>query len=271
MASRLNSTSIITRNTKMDSNLLYSLITGIFVGGVAGYAGSLMITKKMALTGDALSHVALPGMGLALLYHINPFWGALVFLFSGIFIIWILEQKTELSAETLTGIIFTVSLALGFLITPELELFEALFGDISKVYLSDVFFSIVFSCTVFFLLNKIYSGLTLSIISEDLAKTNGIDLKKYNLVYFFCLAIIVALGVKFVGSLLMGALVIIPAAISKNLASTLKAYSYGGMVFGAIICVLGIFISKFFSVAAGPAIILASSAIFFLSAAFRKK
>ncbi len=112
---------------------IYSLITAIFIGGAAGYLGSLMVTKRMALVGDALGHVALPGMGLALLFGLNVSVGAFIFLLLGVLLIWFLETKTMLPTETLVGIIFVLSLALGFLITPQPDLLEALMGDISKM------------------------------------------------------------------------------------------------------------------------------------------
>ena len=60
----------------MTDVVLYSLIAGTFVGLAAGYIGSLMVLKRMALVGDALSHVALPGLALGILFHFNPFLGA---------------------------------------------------------------------------------------------------------------------------------------------------------------------------------------------------
>ena len=92
-----------------------------------------MLTKRMALVGDALGHVALPGMGLALLLGLNVSLGAFVFLLLGIFFVWLLEIRTSLPTEALVGVIFVASLASGFLIVPEPELLEALFGDISEV------------------------------------------------------------------------------------------------------------------------------------------
>ena len=69
----------------MNSQFLFSLISGIFIGGAAGYLGSLMLTKRMAFVGDALGHVALPGMGLALIFGLDISFGAFLFLLLGIF------------------------------------------------------------------------------------------------------------------------------------------------------------------------------------------
>src|SRR3989338_819235 len=60
------------------------LVSAVFVGLAPGYLGSFMVLKRMALVGDALSHVALPGVALGLLFNFNPLFGAFATLFVGI-------------------------------------------------------------------------------------------------------------------------------------------------------------------------------------------
>jgi len=244
------------------NQFLFSLITAIFVGGAAGYLGSLMISKRMALVGDALGHVALPGIGLALLLGLNVSLGAFVFLLAGVLLIWFLEKKTFLPTETLVGVIFVLSLALGFLITPELELLEALIGDISKVSLLDTTLSIILSIFVLYVINKIYPKIMLASISEDLATVNRINISRYNLIYLLVISVIVALGVKVVGSLLIGALVIIPAAASRLISSNMRQYIFWSGLFGVFSCVFGILLSGVIKLAVGPLIILVCTLFF---------
>ena len=123
----------------------FQIISAIFIGLAAGYVGSFMILRRMALVGDALSHVALPGLAIALLLNINPFVGAFATLFVGIIAVWLIEKKTELPTESLIGLLFTFSLAVGFLITPEHEILEALFGDISNISAIDAFLAVILS------------------------------------------------------------------------------------------------------------------------------
>jgi len=255
----------------MDNQFLLSLIVAIFVGGVAGYLGSLMLTKRMALVGDALGHIALPGMGLALLWGLNVSLGAFVFLLLGILLIWFLETKTHLPTETLVGIIFVFSLALGFLITPEPELLHALVGDISQVFLLDAAASVVLSIFVLYVVNKIYPKIILASISEDLAAVSRINIKKYNLIYLLAISIIVALGVKVVGSLLIGALVIIPAAASRIISQNIRQYTLISALLGILSCVLGILFSKITGLPVGPLIILTCILFFAISLVFKKE
>jgi len=249
---------------------LSSLITAIFVGGAAGFLGSLMVTKRMALVGDALGHVALPGMGLALLWGINVSLGAFIFLLMGILLVWFLEIRTELMTETLVGIVFVLSLSLGFLIVPNPELLEALIGDISKVSLADAVFSVFFSILTVMAVRKIYQRIILASISEDLAAANKINIKKYNLIYLLAIAVIVALGVKVVGSLLIGALVIVPAASARNISQNMRQYAFSSAFLGILSCVLGIIFFKITNFPAAPLIILTSIFFFIISLLFKR-
>ena len=113
------------------------MIVGGFVGFAAGYLGSIMISKRMALVGDALSHVALPGLALGILFGFNPFLGAFALLAVTAVVTWYLQKSTALPVESIIGVLFVLALAVGILITPQVELYEALFGDISSVTIAD--------------------------------------------------------------------------------------------------------------------------------------
>ena len=255
----------------IDLQFILSLITAIFIGGVAGYLGSLMITKRMALVGGPLGHLALPGVALALMYHYSIFLGALSSIVVGAILIWLLWIKTRLSLETLTGVVFAAGVALGFLILPLSKAKEALIGDITQINLTDTILSIVLGLIVFFVIKKIYSKMILSSISEDLARTEGIDVKKYNLIYLISITLIVALEVKIVGILFTVALLVIPAATSRNFSRTISHYSLGALLIGSVSAILGILVFKLINFPAGPMIILVESFVFLVSLFFNKK
>ena len=254
----------------MEQNLLPSILVGAFVGLASGYLGSLMVLRKMSLVGDALSHVALPGLALGIIFNFNPFLGAFAALFVSIIFIWTIENKTKLSTETLVGIFFTLSLAIGLIITPEPELLEALFGDISETSALDVAIAVILSLFAIFVVHRIYNKLVLGTISDDLAKSVGTKTKKIDFVFLMIVALIVALGIKVVGTLLMGALVIIPAAASKNLSRNLSNYAGFSAFIGLVSSVIGIYSASIIKFSPGPAVVLASAAIFFISLIFKK-
>ncbi len=254
----------------MADPLLISLVVATFVGAAAAYLGSLMITRKMALVGDALGHVALPGMGLALLLGADVALGAFAFLAVGILLIWRLGETTLLSLETVVGIVFVSSLALGFLIVPEPELLESLIGDISKISPPWAVVAVVVSLTVCLLVNRIYPGMMLSNISPDLAQVSGIPTAGLNLLFLGAIALIVSVGVKVTGSLLVGALVVLPSATARLLTNNLKGYSRASIAIGVCSSVAGILISRLVHFPPGPSIILVG-ALLFVVAVLRKR
>lgn len=255
----------------MDQNLLFTLITAGVVGAAAGYLGSIMVLRRLALAGDVLSHVALPGIGIALIYNLNPFLMAFIFLFAASWVIWILEKKTQLPTEALIGILFVASLAVGVIIISDLEeLGGALFGDISRIDVFDAGLAILLSVLVFVIGAKIYKGLVLGTISEDLAIANGVKLRKINLLFLILVAAVVALGVKVVGTLLMGALIIVSATAAKNLSHSIERYAFLSTFFGLVTAPSGLLIAKAYGLPPGPMIILFGIGIF-LTSLFGKK
>ena len=254
----------------MNTNLFFLIILGALVGASSGYLGSFMVLKRMSLVGDALSHVALPGIAIAILLGINPMLGAIVALAFALLGVWYLEKKSQVFPEALVGIFFTGSLAVGILITPEPEIFEALFGDIDKITNFDGLIILLSSILIFVVVNAISKKLMLGIISEDLAKSQKINISKINLVYLLLVGLVVALGVKFLGTLLTGALVIIPAVTAKNISKNIKSFQIYSIIFGVLSTMLGIILAKIWEIPTGPTVVLVGIFFFLFSFLFRK-
>jgi len=246
----------------MSHQLLLSLISGIFIAGSAAYLGTLMLSRRMAVVAGPLGHLALPGAALALIYGFNLSLGAFPFVVAGILVIWRLEIKTKLQMEALTAIVFATGVAAAFLFLPIDKAEAALIGDISKVGVYGTVASVILGSVVFIAINHSYSEVMLVSIHEDLAKTEGINVKLSNLIYLLSIAIIVALGVDLVGGLMTAALVAIPAAAARNVSRTLLQYGLASGAIGITSAIVGILSSKFTGFPAGPLVILTSALIF---------
>ncbi len=255
----------------MTNQLFLSLISGIAVGGVAGYLGALMLQKRMALIAGPLGHLAFPGVAIALLYGFNVSLGAFPFIILGIFLIWLLEIKTHIPIEALTALIFATGVSVSFLLLPIKEAEIALVGNITSIGWQEALITILLSLVVFGVVRKIFSQMVLINISEDLAKTEGIKIKKYNLIYLLSIAIIVALGVKLVGVLLTAALVAVPAATARNLSKSMKKYVFLSIFFGVLAPIVGLVIYKITNLPAGLLIIISGAALFLISVFLKDK
>jgi zinc transport system permease protein len=248
-----------------DISVLYALIIAAAVGGVAGYIGSLMVTKRMALMGGALGHLTLPGVAIALRYDFDVSLGALAFLGFGIFIVWILEQQTMLPTEALTALVFASSLSIAFLFLPHKETEHALLGNIAQISFTTCVITTLAAIIIFFVIKHMYKKLILMSISSDLAQVEGVHISYAQLIYLVCIACMIAMGVRIVGGLMTAALVAIPACTSRNLCNYLNCYAYKSLLFGSIACISGIIVSVYSAIPVGPAIIIISTIIFLLS------
>ena len=257
--------------TFMLETLIFSLIVGVAVGLSAGYLGSIMVLEKMALVGDALSHVALPGLAIGVLLGFNPLIGGFAFLFVSAVLIWHLGRVTRLSFETLVGATFTLALAIGILLfgnnLDALE--EALFGDITAVGITEAIAAALISVTVIFLTRLIYRKIVLGLISEELATSRGISVARINLLYLLLVSLTVAIGILITGTLLVGFLVVTPAAAAKTVSSNLSRYFKLSAIFGAISAVSGILLSSYFNIVPGPLVVISGITLFVVAVMVR--
>jgi ABC-type Mn2+/Zn2+ transport system permease subunit len=256
---------------RMSEAVIYSVIVGAAVGVAAGYLGSIMVLEKMALVGDALSHVALPGLALGFLLNFNPLIGGFVFLFVSAILIWHFSRVTKLSFETLVGAAFTLALAIGILLfgnhLDALE--EALFGDISRVGISEAVIAVVVSVLVIVLTKFIYRQIVLGLISEELATSKGISVARTNLLYLLLISLTVTIGIQITGTLLVGFLVVTPAAAARIISANLSRYIGLSSIFGVISAVIGIVISNYLNVVPGPLVVITGIVIFIVAAIVR--
>ncbi len=255
----------------MDEKLLLALILTVSITAAAGYLGTLMLTKRMSLAGGPLGHLTLPGIAIALIYGFDVSLGAFLVLSVAIFLIWIFERWTKLPMETLTAIVFTSSVAIAFLFLPEEETVVALIGDISQISLVSVGVSFISSIFIFAVIYKIYKKMVFIAISEDLAKSENINVDKYNLIYLAMVALVIGLSVRIVGSLLTAAIVSIPAATSRNFSKNINQYAFGGAFIGAVAGFWGVVVYKMFEIPIGPGVIIAGTIMFLISAIFKRK
>lgn len=254
----------------IDEKILLAMLMTASIGAVAGYLGTLMLSKRMSLVGGPLGHLTLPGITLALIYGFDVSLGAFLMLLLGILAIWFFEKKTKLPIETLTAIVFTSSVATAFLFLPSEEVELALIGDISQLTPSTVCISVGLSVLAFLIVRLVYKKMVFIAVSEDLAKSEKINIDRINLIYLFSVAVVIGLGIRIVGSLLTAAIVAIPAATSRNISINMKQYAYGGAIAGGLAGVFGIIACYAFSIPAGIAVILCSSILFLISVVLRR-
>jgi len=242
-----------------------SLLLSITMAVAAGLVGSFAVMRRMSLAADPLSHVALPGIGIALALHIHPVFGAVIALVFGALLVWVVEERGGATTESVIGVVFSAALAIGSIMTTGEDLIEALFGGAGALTWSEKIFGLLVATAIVLFIIVFRNSLVIMMVSPDIARTAGINVRWFDLLYLECFALTIALGLRYLGVLLMGALIIIPAATSKRLSRDLKSMLWFSVMLSVISTTLGSGIAVHLHREAGPIIVLVATALFLLS------
>lgn len=231
----------------------------------AGLIGCFAVARRMALAGDALSHVALPGIGLALALHFDPLLGAVAMLCFGALLVWGLQSRSRAATETVIGVVFSAALAIGAMLTSGEELIDALFGHARALRWPETVFALTMTTMVVIFVITQRRRMVVALVSPDIARTAGIDVRRLDLVFLQMFAITVALGLRYLGVLLMGSLIIIPAATAKRLSSNLGQMLITASVVAVVVTVSGSYLAARLHRETGPLIVAIAAGVYFLS------
>lgn len=231
----------------------------------AGLVGCFAVMRRMALSADALSHVALPGVGVAMALHVHPLVGAVAMLFFGALLVWALEDRARLATETIIGVVFSAALAVGTMTTSGEDLIEALFGRAGEISRLEMAFGLVAAAAVVGFIVREKNGLVLALVSPDIARTAGVNMRRLNLLYLQLFALTLALGLRYLGVLLMGSLIIIPAATAKRLSHNLNQMLLMAAAIAVATTVAGSWLAVLLHQETGPIIVTLGAAGFLLT------
>jgi ABC-type Mn2+/Zn2+ transport system permease subunit len=243
----------------------------IVTAGVAGLVGCFAVMRRMTLAADALSHVALPGIGVALALGIHPLFGATAMLMFGALIIWGLEQRTRIATEAIIGVVFTTALAVGSLMSSGEELIDALFGGSSVQTIGELVFGAAVAIAIGSFIVVQRSRLILWLVSPEVARTAGINVVRLELMFLLMFALTIALGLHYLGVLLMGSLIIIPAVTAKRLARNLVEMMGYAVGLAVVATVVGTYAAHRGHRPTGPIIITTAAALFVASLVKRRR
>ncbi len=246
-----------------------TLISGGFVAAASGLVGSFLILRRMALMSDALSHVALPGIALGVILHFAPIWGGLVFLFIGVALIWLVENKTKLATESVTGVLFVTALAVGALLIPEQDLLEAFFGSVTKLTALQIGLQTVVALGIIVFILAYLKRLTLFAIAPDLSASLKVSSLKMQFILLALIALTISIGIGFVGVLLMSAIVIIPPAAARNIAKSFNGFLITSIVIAVLSLTAGLVVGEAYGLNPGVMTVLVSAGLFVISLFWR--
>ncbi|CAJ0991918.1 zinc ABC transporter permease subunit ZnuB [Pantoea sp. Nvir] len=254
--------------------LLPSWLCGIMLALVAGPLGSFVVWRKMSYFGDTLAHASLLGVSFGILMNINPWYAIIIVTVCLSLCLVLLERRPYLAIDTLLGIMAHNTLALGLVVVSlmtniRIDLMAYLFGDLLAVTLEDLW---VVGAGVIVALTIIvwqWHPLLSMTINSDLAQVDGVNIQRTKLILMLVTALTIGVAIKFVGTLIITSLLIIPAATARSFSRSPEQMASLAVIAGIISVSGGLILSAFYDTPAGPSVVLCASFLFLCSMLYK--
>jgi zinc transport system permease protein len=232
--------------------------------------GTMAVNQRMAFFSDALGHSALTGIGLGILLSLgNDLVAMLLFGVIWALLISRIKQTGTTSADTVISVFSSTSIALGLVILSRgggfAKYSSLLIGDVLAVTPQDLLWLLLALIlgVVFWML--IYNRLLLTSINPALARSRGVKTRFVEYAFVLLVAVAVMLSIRWVGVLLINALLILPAAAGRNLARSAKGHAAFSILIAMTSGVCGLILAFYLDTSAGAAIVLCAAAWYALS------
>src|SRR3989338_3452454 len=249
---------------------------GIAIGVVAPFIGMFLVVRRYSLMADTLAHVSFAGVAIGLLLKINPIFTAIGLSVIAGFGIEALRNSRRIFGESVLALFLSGSLAVAVIILSlakgfNANLFSYLFGSILTVSTGDLLVIIALAIIVFLDVVFLYKELFFTSFDPELAEASGLPVKVINLMMVMLAAVAVAISIRIVGVLLIGALMVIPVISAMQYGRGFRITLILSVVFSLVSVITGLFASYYFDLASGGAIVLVALIFFILSLIVAKK
>jgi len=251
-----------------------SLATAILVGIICATVGTYLMVQRLALLGESVSHSVLPGLAIAFILGIDIFVGAFIAgVISAVMIAWV-RTRSPVKEDAAMGIIYSAFFSLGITLISivqknnKIDLLHFLFGNILGVTTRDVVNTGVITVIVLTVIVLLYKELLFYTFDAEGAQAAGlpINLLDFGLIILMSLTIVASLTT--VGLALVVAMLITPGATAYLLVKRLQQMMIFGSIIGVISSISGMYLSYYFNLPSGPAIVMVAFGFFMLAFLF---
>lgn len=249
--------------------MLLALLGGVLIAWIAAPLGVFVVWQRQAYFGETLAHSALLGIGMGLMLDLNLTLAILATSFMLVLSLHHLRQSAQLASDTLLGILAHGSLALGLVVLSlqgniQLDLMGYLFGDILSLHYDDLIWISLLGGVIAVFFKRYWHDLLNLTLSPELARVEGVNVKRLQLMMTLLLALVIALAMKIVGILLITSLLILPAAAARRLAHTPEQMLTYTFAIAGLSVFIGLFSSYHWDIPSGPAIVVSAMGLFLL-------
>ena len=253
-----------------------AFLAGIIIATLASVSGTFIVLKRYSMISETLAHSALVGVAVGLVAGFNPLWMAVLVSILSAWLIEYLRANFALYSDAVLAILLSGSLAVAVIIVSlggafNNSLFSYLFGSILSVSSADVVTISIFGTFCLGVLLLFAKEFYFIAYDEEVAQTSGIKVKFLNFLLVSIVAVIIALSIRVVGSLLIGALMVIPTVAALQFKQGFLKTIFISLVFALFSVASGMTLSFYFSLPSGATIVLSILVVFIVSLVVNKR
>lgn len=238
--------------------------------------GTMIVNNKMSFFSDALGHSAMTGIAIGVLIGITNYSISMI-LFAIVFAILLnyIKDKSKVATDTLVGVFSSTAIAIGLAIMSKHgginKYTSYLIGDILSISVNEILTLALIAILIIAIWILLFNKLLAVSTNKALAKTKGMSPILIQNIFAILIAIIVMISIKWVGILLINALIVLPAAASRNISGNMRLYTINAILISLFSGVLGLVLSYMLGIATGPAIVIISAIFYGITFIYRKK
>jgi zinc transport system permease protein len=249
--------------------MVRAFIVGILISLCASLIGVSLVLRRNSMIGDGLSHVGFGAFAIATVLGIAPLEFAIPLVIVASFLILRLNDNSKIHGDSAIAIISASSLAIGTFIISitkgvNTDINNYLFGSILSINEKDIIVSIILSIIVILLYVFSYNKIFAITFDERFAKSIGVKTNLYNMIFASLCSIVVVLGMRLMGSLLISSLIIFPTLSSMQLFKKFKSVIISSIIISIVSFIVGLYISFIYATPTGATIVIANLIVFLL-------
>jgi zinc transport system permease protein len=252
-----------------------AFLAGTFVAIVAPLVGLFLIVRRYSGLADTISHVSLVGVATSLVAGLNPIGLSVIFSVIATVFIDKLKASKKVLGESALAIFTYASLGLVSIIIATSKGFGAnltsfLFGSVLTITEENLYWIITLCAVVLLILITFYKKFFVVSFDPELAKIDGVKVTLWSFVLMTLTCLVISSGIQVVGGLLIGAMMIIPATTSLQYKLSFKGSLILASVFSVVSLWLGLFVSFYYNLPSGGAIVLVNMVFFVVGLAVNR-
>ena len=241
--------------------MVRALVVGVFIALCASLLGVSMVLKRYSMIGDGLSHVGFGALAIATALKLQPLAVSLPIVIISAFLLLRIKESSKIKGDAAIAIISTGSLAVGVLVLSmsvgmNTDVYNYLFGSILGVNQNEVKLTVALCIIIFILFILLYNRIFAVTFDENFVMATGNKVEVYNMIIALLTAVIIVLGMRTMGALLMSSLIIFPALTSMRIFKQFKQVVICSAIISVFCFILGLVISYLYATPTGASVSL---------------